>query len=100
MRTLTLVPMSVREAPHQVIADMHGDRLREISALVCVHWLGLSQAARVLRKRNMIDGTQAKKHSLLGGDYNLSSLFTVISSNQFRYEHQQQHQTICWNTST
>ena len=32
----------------------------------------------------MIDGTQAKKLSLLGGDYNLSSLITVISSNQFR----------------
>ena len=32
----------------------------------------------------MIDGTQAKKRSLLDGDYNLSRHITVISSNQFR----------------
>ena len=75
--------MSVRD-PHQLIADLHGDLLREISARMCVHWLGLGQAARVLRKRNMIDGTQAKKLSLLDGDYNLSRHITVISSNQFR----------------
>ena len=49
-----------------------------------MHWLDLGQAARVLRKRNMIDGTHAKKLSLLDGDYNLSRHITVISSNQFR----------------
>ena len=92
--------MSVREAPHKLNADLHGDLLREISALMCVYWRGLSQAARVLRKRNMIDGTQAKKLSLLGGVYNLSSHITVIFFESIPYEHQQQHQTICWNTST
>ena len=67
--------MSVREGPHQLIADLHGD-LREISALMCV------QAARAPRKRNIIDGTQAKKLILLDGAYNISRHITVISSNQ------------------
>ena len=52
--------MSVRDAPHQLIADLHGDLLREISASTCVHWQGLGQAARALRKRNIIDGTQPR----------------------------------------
>ena len=72
--------MSVRDAPHQLIADLHGDLLREISALTCVHWQGLGQAARALRKYNIIDGTQAKKLIMLDGAYNLSRHITVISS--------------------
>ena len=76
--------MSVRDALHQLIADLHGDLLREMSAFTCVHWQGLGQAARALRKRNIIDGTQAKKLILLDGAYNLSRHITVISSNQFR----------------
>ena len=36
------------------------------------------------RKRNIVDGTQAKKLILLDGAYNLSRHITVISSNQFR----------------
>ena len=76
--------MSVRDAPHQLIADLHGDLLREISAFTCVHWQGLRQAARALRKRNIIDGPQAKKLILLDGACNLSRHITVISANQFR----------------
>ena len=76
--------MSVRDAPHQLIADLHGDLLREFSALTCVHWQGLGQAARASRKRNIIDGTQAKKLTLLDGAYNLSRHITEISANQFR----------------
>ena len=85
LRTLDLVSMSVRDALHQLTADLHGDLLREISAFMCVHWQGLGQgslcqAARALRKRNSIDGTQPKKHILLDGAYNLSRHI----SNQFR----------------
>ena len=76
--------MLVRDAPHQLFADLHGDLLREISAFTCVHWQGLGQAARALRKRNIIDGTQAKKLILLDGACNLSRHITVISANQFR----------------
>ena len=49
-----------------------------------MHWQGLGQAARALRKRNIIDGTQAKKLILLDGAYNLSRHITVISAHQFR----------------
>ena len=77
--------MSVRDAPHQLIADLHGDLLREISAVTCVHWQFLGQAARASRIRNIIDGTQAKKLILLDGAYNLSRHITVISSNPFRF---------------
>ena len=80
----TLVSMSVRDALHQLIADLHGDFLRVISAFVCLHWQGLGQAARALRKRNIIDGTQTKKLILLDGANNLSRHITVISLNQFR----------------
>ena len=76
--------MSVLDGPHQLIADLHGDLLREISALTCVHWQCLGQAARALRKRNIFDGSQAKKLILLDGAYNLSRHITVISSKQFR----------------
>ena len=79
-----LVSMSVRDAPHQLIADLHGDLLREISAFTCVHWQGLGQAARALRKRNITDGAQAKKLILFDGAFNLSRHITVISANQFR----------------
>ena len=61
---LPFVSMSVRDAPHQLIADLHGDLLREISAFMCVHWQGLGQAATALRKRN-INGALTKKHNLL-----------------------------------
>ena len=61
LRKFPLVSMSVRDAPLQLIADLHGDLLREISAFMCVHWQGLGQAARALRKRNIFDATQAKK---------------------------------------
>ena len=44
---------------------------------------GLGQPARALRMRNIIDGTQTKKHILLDGAYNVSRHITVISSNQF-----------------
>ena len=76
--------MSVREALHQQIADLHGALLREISAFMCVHWQGLDQAAPAIRKRKITDGTQAKKLILLGGAYNLSTHITLISSNPFR----------------
>ena len=76
--------MSMRDAPHQIIADLHGDLLREISAFTCVHWQGLGQAARALRKRNIIDGALTKKLILLDGAYNLSRHITVISADQFR----------------
>ena len=74
----------MRDAPHQLIADLHGDLLREISAFTCVHWQGLGQAARALRKRKVIDGALTKKFILLDGAYNLSRHITVISANQFR----------------
>ena len=75
--------MSVRDAPHQLIADLHGDLLREISAFTCIHWQGLGQAARALRKRNIIDGALTKKLILFDGAYNFSRHITVISANQF-----------------
>ena len=81
---LPFVSMSVRDAPHQLIADLHGDLLREISAFMCVHWQGLGQAARALRKRNIIDGALTKKLILLDGAYNLSRHITVISANRLR----------------
>ena len=49
-----------------------------------VQWQGLGQAARALRKRNMIDGAKAKKFLLLDGAHNLSKHITVLSSNEFR----------------
>ena len=75
--------MLVRGALHQLIDDLHGDLIREFSAFTCVYWQGLGQAARALRKRNIIDGTQAKKLTLLDGAYNFSRHITVISANQF-----------------
>ena len=81
---LPFVSMSVRDALHQLIADLHGDLLREISAFTCVHWQGLGQAARALRKRKVIDGASTKELILLDGAYNLSRHITVISANQFR----------------
>ena len=78
--SLTPVPMSVREAPHQLIADLHETLFVKFPPLcVCS-----GKAAPAIRKRNIIDGTQAKKLILLGGAYNLPTHITVISSNQFR----------------
>ena len=81
---LSFASMSMRDAPHQIIADLHGDLLREISAFTCVHWQGLGQAALALRKRNIIDGALTKKLILLDGAYNISRHITVISANQLR----------------
>ena len=51
----------------------------------CVHWPGLGQAARASRKRNIIDGVQAKKLILLDGCLQpLERHIIVISSNQLR----------------
>ena len=84
LRKFPLVAIPVRDAPLQLIADLHGDLLREISALMCLHWQGLGQPARALRKRNIFDATQAKKLILLDGAHNLPRHITVISSNEFR----------------
>ena len=41
---LSFVSMSVRDAPHQLIAHLHGDLL-----FTCVHWQGLGQTEAATR---------------------------------------------------
>ena len=62
-----------------LLLDLHGQLLREAARSTGVHFQGLSQAARFLGKRNLIDGRTVKKFREVDAAFGIIRHITAVS---------------------
>ena len=62
--------------PHQLVNELHGKLLRQLSAQQDEHFQGLQQAARHLRQRRLVDAKTAKRLIELDAAFNINRHIT------------------------
>ena len=70
--------------PFLIVCSLHNGLLRELSDIACCQFMGLQQAARHLRKANLLDNATAKRLAHLDYSFNLIRHLTKPGAEQFR----------------
>mmetsp|Transcript_79417 Transcript_79417/g.257216 ORF Transcript_79417/g.257216 Transcript_79417/m.257216 type:complete len:295 (-) Transcript_79417:34-918(-) len=75
---------AARSAPHQLVGDLHGELVRELSGELGLHLQGLGHASRLLRTRGLAANSTCKKLLVLDHTFNTMRHITCISAESFR----------------